>query len=184
MIFQSSIWSQRTIDQQVINKHSHEWHKDQLITKLLLDRGLESQAEVERFLNPRIEDLRDPLLLLDMSKAVERIKIAIDNGENIWLYGDYDVDGITSISILMKYFKSIGVASNYYIPDRIDEGYGISNQGLDTIKEKGGNLVITVDCGITALEQANYAKTIGLDLIITDHHEFQLRWLSYHYVQA
>ena len=173
MIFQSSIWSQRTIDQQVINKHSHEWHKDQLITKLLLDRGLESQAEVERFLNPRIEDLRDPLLLLDMSKAVERIKIAIDNGENIWLYGDYDVDGITSISILMKYFKSIGVASNYYIPDRIDEGYGISNQGLDTIKEKGGNLVITVDCGITALEQANYAKTIGLDLIITDHHEFQ-----------
>ncbi|OJV62159.1 MAG: single-stranded-DNA-specific exonuclease RecJ [Clostridiales bacterium 38-18] len=173
MIFQSAIWSERAIDQQVINKKSKEWHKDQLITKLLLDRGLESESEVEMFLNPKIEDLRDPLLLLDMDKAVERVKTAITNRENIWLYGDYDVDGITSISILMKYFKAIGIVSNYYIPDRIDEGYGISNQGLETIVEKGGNLVITVDCGITAIEQAKYAKSIGLDLIITDHHEFQ-----------
>lgn len=173
MIFQNSIWSYRESDSQKIEQFSKEWGKDTLITKLLLDRGLTTKEEVNDFLNPKIEDLKDPLLLLDMDKAVQRINYAIEKNESIWLYGDYDVDGITSISILMKYFHSKGVNSKFYIPDRQDEGYGISEQGLDAIKADGGQLVITVDCGITALPQAAYARKIALDLIITDHHEFQ-----------
>ena len=173
MIFQNSIWSYRESDLEKIEQFSREWKQDALITKLLLDRGLSTKEEVNTFLNPKIEDLKDPLLLLDMDKAVQRIHSAIENQDSIWLYGDYDVDGITSISILMKYFHSLGVNSKFYIPDRQDEGYGISEHGLDTIKSDGGQLVITVDCGITALAQAEYAKEIALDLIITDHHEFQ-----------
>lgn len=173
MIFQNAIWTFGSDEQKQIEQYSKIFGQDNLITKLLLDRGLRSEEEVEAFLNPQIEDLRDPLLLLDMDKAVDRIERAISEGQSIWLYGDYDVDGITSISILMKYFEYRGAKSNFYIPDRQDEGYGISESGLDLIKASGGDLIITVDCGITALEQAKYAKSLGLDLIITDHHEFQ-----------
>ncbi len=172
MIFQNAIWTFFPQDASDIEKYGKVFKKDALITRLLLERGLRTEKEVHDFLNPRIEDLRDPLLLLDMDKAIERIKCAINNGESIWIYGDYDVDGITSIAILMKYFEHVGLKTHFYIPDRQDEGYGISELGLDAIKNSGGNLVITVDCGITAISQALYAKSIGLDLIITDHHEF------------
>ncbi len=172
MIFQNSIWTFSQKDLSEIDRYCEVFQKEPLITKLLLERGLRTEKEVYDFLNPRIEDLRDPLLLLDMDKAVARIKTAIAHGESIWMYGDYDVDGITSIAILMKYFEHVGLKTQFYIPDRQDEGYGISESGLDTIKASGGNLVITVDCGITAISQALYAKSIGLDLIITDHHEF------------
>lgn len=173
MIFQNAIWTFGDEGNKEIEQYSEVFHQDPLITKLLLDRGLRSAKEVESFLNPKIEDLRDPLLLLDMDKAVTRIEQAIQEKQHIWLYGDYDVDGITSISILMKYFEYRGVRTDFYIPDRQDEGYGISESGLDLIKSAGGDLIITVDCGITAIEQAKYAKALGLDLIITDHHEFQ-----------
>ncbi|HSN66135.1 MAG TPA: DHH family phosphoesterase, partial [Fusibacter sp.] len=172
MIFQNSIWTFSGQNLSEIEAYGEVFNKDPLITKLLLERGLRTEKEVHDFLNPKIEDLRDPLLLLDMDKAILRIKQAIDQGESIWMYGDYDVDGITSIAILMKYFEHVGLNTQFYIPDRQDEGYGISESGLDAIKASGGNLVITVDCGITAISQAQYAKSIGLDLIITDHHEF------------
>lgn len=172
MIFQNSIWTFSGQNLSEIEAYGEVFNKDPLITKLLLERGLRTEKEVHDFLNPKIEDLRDPLLLLDMDKAILRIKQAIDLGESIWIYGDYDVDGITSIAILMKYFEHVGLKTHFYIPDRQDEGYGISESGLDAIKASGGNLVITVDCGITAISQAQYAKSIGLDLIITDHHEF------------
>lgn len=173
MIFQNAIWTFGSEEQKQIEHYSKVFGQDYLITRLLLDRGLRSEKEVEAFLNPKIEDLRDPLLLLDMDKAVDRIERAIAENQSIWLYGDYDVDGITSISILMKYFEYRTARTNFYIPDRQDEGYGISESGLDQIKASGGDLIITVDCGITAIEQAKYAKALGLDLIITDHHEFQ-----------
>ena len=172
MIFQNSIWSFNTENEAAVSTYSDLFGTSDLITKLLLDRGLRTEKEVNEFLNPKIEDLRDPLLLLDMDKAIEKIQSAVALEESIWLYGDYDVDGITSITILMKYFEHIGVKAHFYIPDRQDEGYGISESGLDFIKNSGGKLVITVDCGITAIEQSIYAKSIGLDLIITDHHEF------------
>jgi len=172
MIFQNTIWTFSKQDLGDIDKYGKVFNKDPLITKLLLERGLRTEKEVNDFLNPRIEDLRDPLLLLDMDKAVERINRAITENASVWIYGDYDVDGITSIAILIKYFEFVGLKAHFYIPDRQDEGYGISDSGLDAIKASGGNLVITVDCGITAISQAQYAKEIGLDLIITDHHEF------------
>lgn len=160
MIFQPSIWAD-----------SLPMSQEPLVRKLLRSRGLSSDVEIQAFLNPRIEDLKDPFLLCDMEAAVKGIREAIENNGRIWIYGDYDVDGITSITILSKYFRRIGIETHYYIPNRLDEGYGLSRVGLDYIKAQGGTLVITVDCGITALEEAQYAKTIGLELIITDHHE-------------
>lgn len=163
MIFQNAIWSFRNDDE----------NNQAIIAKLLEDRGITTDEQVQAFLYPKIEDLKDPFLLADMHKAVNRIEEAIHANEKIWIYGDYDVDGITSIAILCKYFSYRGLEPAFYIPDRQDEGYGINIQGLESIKASGGTLVITVDCGITALEQAAYAKSMGLDLIITDHHEFQ-----------
>lgn len=163
MIFQNAIWSFRN-DQE---------NNQAIIAKLLEDRGITTDEQVQAFLYPKIEDLKDPFLLVDMHKAVDRIEQAIQSYEKIWVYGDYDVDGITSIAILCKYFSYRGLEPAFYIPDRQDEGYGINIQGLESIKASGGALVITVDCGITAVDQAAYAKSIGLDLIITDHHEFQ-----------
>ena len=172
MIFQNAIWTTSGNNSNDIAYYSSLFNKVPLVTKLLLERKLTTKEQVNDFLNPKIEGLRDPFLLTDMALAVERIESAISSRQNIWLYGDYDVDGITSIAILSKYFKYKGLKSNFYIPDRQDEGYGISESGLDSIKAAGGDLVITVDCGITAIEQARHAKKIGLDLIITDHHEF------------
>lgn len=173
MIFQSNIWHPIEVPEDSIYKYSEVFKTEPLITKLLLQRGFKTFNEVNTFLNPSIEGLHDPFLLKDMSKAVSRIKTAIDKGERIWIYGDYDVDGITSISILIHYLRSLNLEADFYIPDRHDEGYGISREGLDFIKSEGGELVITVDCGITAVEQVAYANGIGLDVIITDHHECQ-----------
>lgn len=172
MIFQNAIWSYK-LDEAKTQEMSKGLNKEPLIAKLLVDRGVTTEEQAHAFLNPKIEDLKDPFLLVDMDKAVNRIEQAIKMNESIWVYGDYDVDGITSIAILCKYFTHCGLKPSFYIPDRQDEGYGINNQGLEYIKAAGGHLVITVDCGITAIEQAEYAKSIGLDLIITDHHEFQ-----------
>lgn len=115
-------------------------------------------------------DLHDPFLLEGMRDAVERIRAAVEAREYIWIYGDYDVDGITSCAILMRYFESIGARAAYYIPDRVSNGYGLSVSGIEEIVSKGGNLLITVDCGINAFAEADFAKEKGLDLIITDHH--------------
>lgn len=131
---------------------------------ILQDRGLKI---------PEKRDLHDPFLLTGMSVAVERIQRAMRDGEVVCVFGDYDVDGITSTSILMKCFDILGLPADYYIPSRENEGYGLSKHGLDTVKEEGQTLVITVDCGINAFEEASYAKEIGLDLIITDHHEIE-----------
>ena len=173
MIFQSAIWQYSEYDQNAVKAHSEMSGCDPLVSRLLLERGITTKQTVDQFLNPQIKDLYDPFLMSDMDLAVKRIKHALDANQNIWLYGDYDVDGITSISILTRYFESLGKAVSFYIPDRQEEGYGISSIGLDFIKNAGGDLVITVDCGITAVEEADYATHIGLDLVITDHHEPQ-----------
>lgn len=142
-----------------------------VIRKLLAGRGIHEPEAIEKFLNPDLSDLHDPLLLPDMEKASARIRKAMKNGERIWVYGDYDVDGITSISILMKYFESAGIPAQYYIPDRMDEGYGLNSEAVQFIASKGCDVLITVDCGITSVKEAEVAKACNLDLIITDHHE-------------
>ncbi len=173
MIFQNAIWQEMGINKAEIVKYSKVFGTEPMMTQLLLERGFKDSEAVKQFLDPTMDQLFDPFLLLDMDLAVSRIHRAISQKEKIWLYGDYDVDGITSISILYKFFEWIDVPVDYYIPDRHDEGYGISLAGIDTIHQAGGQLLISVDCGITAVEEVEYAKQLGLDMVITDHHECQ-----------
>lgn len=142
-----------------------------LLAAMLGVRGFDSAKQAEEFLGGGAELLCDPMLMKDMDKAVARIKRALTIRETVAVYGDYDVDGITSTCLLTDWLRGRGLECYPYIPDRIDEGYGINTAAIDTLKEKGVSLIISVDCGITAEEEAKYAKKVGIDLIITDHHE-------------
>ncbi|MDO5311524.1 MAG: single-stranded-DNA-specific exonuclease RecJ, partial [Clostridia bacterium] len=135
------------------------------------NRGIREDNAIKNFLEKNQEGLHDPFLMRDMDKAVERIKAAKEAGEKITIYGDYDVDGITAIAILYKHLSGMGISVDYYVPDRMQEGYGVNRDALDKIKESGSSLIITVDTGITAVEECEYASSIGLDVIVTDHHE-------------
>ena len=140
------------------------------IAQVLSARGI-SPEESPAFLEPRLEDLNDPFLMRDMDKAVERIITAMKESQKIMVHGDYDVDGVTSLSLLYRNLTSIGLNVIPYIPDRFTEGYGLSSQGIEKAKEEGISLIITVDCGITALEEIEMARKYGIDVIVTDHHE-------------
>ena len=143
---------------------------DNDILKILYSRGITTEKEVIEFLNPKMENIQDPYGLQDMEKTVLEIERAIEEQKNIWIFGDYDVDGITSTSILYMALKELGAENvNYYIPIR-DEGYGLNNEALKKIKDSGADLVITVDCGITAFLEVEFANSIDLPIIITDHH--------------
>ncbi|MBQ2961020.1 MAG: single-stranded-DNA-specific exonuclease RecJ [Oscillospiraceae bacterium] len=142
-----------------------------LLSQVLALRGIKTADEAELLLRGGEEELFDPLLMLDMDKAKERILRAIEKGEIVSVYGDYDVDGITSTCLVTDYLRSKGIECHPYIPDRSDEGYGLNMAALKNLREKGVSLVITVDCGITAVEEAEYAKSLGIDMVITDHHE-------------
>ena len=143
------------------------------IGQILKNRGINNEEDAEIFINPSLEYLRDPFLMKDMQKAVDRITYAIENNQNIWIYGDYDVDGVSSTSILCIYFDSIGYPVKYYIPNRLEEGYGINEDAIRTLKEQECDLIISVDCGITSIKEVELANELGIDVIITDHHEVQ-----------
>ena len=128
------------------------------ISQILKNREINNEKDAEIFMNPSLEYLRDPFLMKDMDKAVDRIKKAIDNKESIWIYGDYDVDGVSSTSILCLYFDSINYPVNYYIPNRLEEGYGINEDAIRHIHNQGCNLMISVDCGITSVEESKNSK--------------------------
>ena len=138
---------------------------------VLSARGIEGEDEVKRFLSTDLDMLFDPFLIADMDKAVSEIEQAIAQHKRIAVYGDYDVDGVTSTCILIRYLKSRGAACQYYIPDRINEGYGLNIQAIDSLREDGVELLITVDSGITAIEETEYAHSVGMRVVITDHHE-------------
>ena len=142
-----------------------------LLCQVLALRGISTAREAEILLGGGEEELFDPMLILDMDKARERILRAIENGEAVSVYGDYDVDSITSTCLVTDYLRSKGLRCYSYIPDRNDEGYGLNKAALKSLSEKGVTLVITVDCGITAVDEAAYAKSLGIDMVITDHHE-------------
>jgi len=142
-----------------------------LISQLLYDRGLLEPEDVEEFFNVEYGKLHDPFLFLDMAKAVARIWQAIENKENIFIYGDYDADAVTANAVLQQTFRYLGVEVQSYIPDRFTEGYGLNVEAFEKIRSAGANLVITVDCGTNSLDVAEYCKKNGIDLIITDHHE-------------
>ena len=163
-------WNIKKYDEEKINSIIKEFGCSEMMAKLLLARNIEFE-NVKNFLNGKTEDIKDPYLIKDMEKLVDRVLKAIESKEKICIYGDYDVDGITSITIMYKFLTEIGADVTYYLPDRLIEGYGVNKQALDEIKNKGCKLVITVDCGITAIEETEYAKRLGLDMLITDHHE-------------
>ncbi len=139
--------------------------------KLIYNRGYADSSSVANFLDPTVIGLHDPYLMKDMDKAVERISAAIESGERITVYGDYDVDGVTAVTLIYLYLKSLGADVDYYIPSRSKEGYGLSEMSLDALKEKGTKLIVTVDTGITANDEAEYAAGLGIEMVITDHHE-------------
>ncbi len=138
---------------------------------LLCKRGYRSAAEANRFLRMESELLHDPFLMRDMDRACRRIASALSDGEKIVIYGDYDVDGVTSVSILCLYLRAHGGNVDYYIPSRSAEGYGVNAEALKKLREEGAGLIITVDTGITAVAEAEYASQLGCDMVITDHHE-------------
>lgn len=139
--------------------------------RLLCNRGYKTPTAASRFIKMETEMLHDPYLLADMDKAVERIQKAINSGESIMIYGDYDVDGVTSVSMLYMYLRAFGSDVKYYIPNRIGEGYGVSPAAIERIAKSGVSLIITVDTGITANEEIELAKKLGVDVVVTDHHE-------------
>ncbi|MCD7976726.1 MAG: single-stranded-DNA-specific exonuclease RecJ [Tannerellaceae bacterium] len=141
-----------------------------VICLLLVQRGITSVEEVKKFFKPNLNDLHDPFLMPDMDKAVKRLNKALGNKEKILVYGDYDVDGTTAVSLVYKYLRPYSSSLDYYIPDRYDEGYGISYKGIDYAAENDVKLIISLDCGIKAIEKIEYAKQKGIDFIICDHH--------------
>lgn len=167
------IWQTRTADPTLIEQLRLTHRVPEVTARLLAGRGISEPEAVELFLNPSLERLRDPFELKGMQAAVNRIVKAVEQHEKIWIYGDYDVDGITAISLLYRFFAWWGTPVSYYIPDRLEEGYGISEAGINALHARGCNLMISVDCGITSVDRVEQAKALGMDVIITDHHEPQ-----------
>ena len=155
---------------EAIEKLSNELKVDGLIAQLLLQRGITNYEEAKNFFRPELTHLHDPFLMKDMDKAVQRIEMAIANQENILVFGDYDVDGTTSVALVSSFLKENYPNVATYIPDRYAEGYGISLQGIDFAADNDISLIIALDCGVKALEQVKYAKEKAIDFIVCDHH--------------
>jgi single-stranded-DNA-specific exonuclease len=143
---------------------------NEIVASLLVQRGIETYEQARAFFRPELTDLHDPYLMKDMDKAVERIESAINNGENILVFGDYDVDGTTAVSLVSSYLRTIYPNVDTYIPDRYDEGYGVSFKGIDYADDNGCSLIIALDCGIKSIDHVAYAKAKNIDFIICDHH--------------
>ena len=166
-------WNYQPPSQDVLNQRNKlvsEMGLNPVIALLLVQRGLTTAQEVKRFFRPSLSNLHDPFLMPDMEKAVQRLNKALGDKERILIYGDYDVDGTTAVSLVYKYLRPYSTNLDYYIPDRYDEGYGISLRSIQYAEEHGITLVIALDCGIKAIEKIAYAKERGIDFIICDHH--------------
>jgi len=141
--------------------------------RMLAMRGITTVKEADAFVNPTLDSLRDPFLMTDMDKAVERLKRALRTGERVMVLGDYDVDGVCGTALFMRVMSILGVKVGYHVPDRFKEGYGVSKEGVDHAVRFGASLIVSVDSGVTANDEVEYARKLGIDVIITDHHEPQ-----------
>ncbi len=164
-------WELRPQFQDIQQRLSPELGISPLLSQLLAGRNITTPEEAEMFLSPKLSNLHSPFLMKDMEKAVDRICRAIKKGEQIVLYGDYDVDGVTGTSILFLFLQEVGAQVSFFIPGRVEEGYGLHEQVLERLREQGNRLIITIDCGISDSEQVRFAQQNGMDVIITDHHE-------------
>lgn len=163
-------WQIYEEEKEKINKISIQYHINKLLASILVNRNIE-EDKIEAFLNPTRKSFHDPFLMPDMKKAVDRILKAMQNKEKIIIYGDYDVDGITSITVLKSFLEDRGVHVDSYIPNRLEEGYGLNKPAIEKIAENKYQLMITVDCGISGIEEIEYANSLGIETIVTDHHE-------------
>ncbi len=157
-------------DPEVVKRLSESLQVNEIVASLLTQRGIGTFEAARLFFRPTLDDLHDPYLMKDMDKAVARIESAIENGENILVFGDYDVDGTTAVSLVSSYLRTIYPNVGTYIPDRYDEGYGVSFKGIDYADDNGCPLIIALDCGIKSIEHVAYAKAKNIDFIICDHH--------------
>lgn len=164
-------WEFYEKDEESIKKVQEEFQISRLLATIIVNKNLKTKHEIEVFLNPTRNDFHDPYLMPDMEIAVNRIMKAIENQEKVIIYGDYDVDGITSITVLKKFLADRGLHVDEYIPNRLDEGYGLNKTAIEKIVEENYELMITVDCGISGIEEIEYANSLGLETIVTDHHE-------------
>ena len=171
MNYKESIWKVREpADPSKVERLSAEVGIDKVLAGLLVERGVETFEQARQFFRPSLEHIHDPFLMKDMDKAVDRLDKAIELGEKILVYGDYDVDGTTAVALLHSFLGSHGAKVDFYIPDRYDEGYGVSQKGIEWAAANDVKLIITVDCGIKAIEKTALAKSKGIDMIICDHH--------------
>ncbi len=157
-------------DPEKVAQLSAELGIDPVLASLLVTRGVQTFEEARSFFRPNLDALHDPFLMKDMSNAVERLEKAISQNEKILVYGDYDVDGTTAVALVFSFIRRLTSFVDFYIPDRYDEGYGVSQKGIDWAAENGFSLIITLDCGIKAIDKVAYAKSKGIDVIICDHH--------------
>jgi single-stranded-DNA-specific exonuclease len=158
-------------DPEKVRRLVEEIHVPEVIASILIYRGIGDYETAKSFFRPSLQQLHNPFLMKDMDKAVSRLAYAREHGEKVLVYGDYDVDGTNSASLLYLYLKQIGCNVEVYIPDRMKEGYGISLAGIDYARQLAVHLMISIDCGITAVQEVLYARQIGIDIIICDHHE-------------
>ena len=164
-------WKYNTYDESQVKDKVEKHNLSTEVVKLLLSREIDSDNDIQKFLSASVKDLEDPFNFERMEEVVEKIIRAKDYNHKIFIYGDYDVDGITASVYLTIVFNLIGIETSYYIPNRMDEGYGLNRQAIDYVNERNGKVIITVDTGINSIEDFEYAKSLGIDVIITDHHK-------------
>lgn len=164
-------WELCNSNDELVNEIKEKYDIPEILATVLVNRDIINGKDIEVFLNPTRKDFHDPYDMPDMQKAVDRIIKAIENKEKVIVYGDYDVDGITSTMVLKKFLDEHGLEVGYKIPNRLDEGYGLNRNAIKEIADQGYHLIITVDCGISGIEEVKYAYELGMEVIITDHHE-------------
>ena len=164
-------WQIYEADEAKIEELKEKYQINHLLANILVNRNIVEEEQIRLFLKPTRQDFYDPFLMKDMKIAVKRIIQAIEKQEKVVIYGDYDVDGITSITVLKSFLKDRGLDVETYIPNRLEEGYGLNKNAIDTILKNGCELMITVDCGISGIEEIEYANSLGIETIVTDHHE-------------
>lgn len=164
-------WILKEVAADTVERLVNELRLLPVTARIVAGRGLVEPLQVEQFLNPTLAGMQDPFLLAGMDAAVKRLLVARQQQEQVCIYGDYDVDGVTATALLVSGLRALGLQVGYHIPHRMDDGYGLNREALRTIHSQGSVLCISVDCGVTALEEARYCREIGLDLIITDHHQ-------------
>ena len=164
-------WQIYQVENEKVEELEKKHNINKLLATILVNRGIIEEKQIEKFLNPKRSDFYNPYEMPDMEIAVKRIVKAIQNNEKTIIYGDYDVDGITSVTVLKSFLQERGLEVAEYIPNRLDEGYGLNKKAVEGIAEQGYKLMITVDCGISAIEEVKYANELGIETIVTDHHE-------------